>query len=250
MKPKGMSEKHLAAIFDVDGTLITGDSLERIFIRYLWRYGEIGWRDLARTFANGASEIITQPKSLHQVIASGKTYLRDKQADRIRRIAADCFEQQIKLRLLPAAIARLKWHQECGHQVMLLSGTLEMLIEPLAASLGVTNFAATSIQTRENLLTGQINGLHVYGADKLNCLHKALSKPESGIIDLSRSFAYGNSYADRYLLAATGNPVAANPDRRLRRFAEKRGWMIEDFTRSKSVNSPGINNLNGISDCY
>ena len=47
--------------------------------------------------------------------------------------------------------------------------------------------------------------------------------------DLKRSFAYADSFADRHLLAMVGHPVATNADAALRKIAESRGWIIEEF---------------------
>lgn len=242
------SDKHLAAVFDVDGTLIANDSLERIFVRYLWRYGEINWSDLARASVQSASRFLIERKSAQEIMASSKLYLRGKSASHLQRVATDCFEQQIRHRLLPAALARLKWHQECGHDVMLLSGTLSALIEPLAAWLNVSHFIGTEMEVMAQQLTGRIQGLHPYGTAKIICLKSALRENLKGRIDLSRSFAYGDSYADRYLLAAVGNPVAANPDRRLRKLARQRGWMIEDFAAGYSALTTTDSRFSNLSD--
>ena len=218
-----MSTKHIAAIFDVDGTLIAHDSLERIFIRFLWRYGELRVGDLARLFG-GAIKALAEGRS---PLKANKAYLRGKSAERVARLARDCFEQEIERRLLPSAIERLRWHQRAGHHVVLLSGTLDLLLAPLAEYLGVEACTGTEIEIVNQCLTGRIVGLHPYGAAKAECLTKINCK---ATFDLARSFAYADCYADRYLLAAVGHPVATNPDRRLRRVAERHGWMIEDFT--------------------
>ena len=47
--------------------------------------------------------------------------------------------------------------------------------------------------------------------------------------DLSRSTAYSDSYSDVPFLEAVGHPVAANPDRKLRRIAAERGWPVVQF---------------------
>src|SRR6185295_14377940 len=114
-----MNTKRIAAVFDVDGTLIANDSLERIFIRFLWRYGELRASDFAR-LAGGAWSALSAGRS---PLKANKAYLRGKQAQRIGRLARDCFEQELARRLLPRAVARLRWHQQAGHCVVLLSGT-------------------------------------------------------------------------------------------------------------------------------
>src|SRR4029453_7989814 len=66
-----------------------------------------------------------------------KAYLRGKDSTRLRLLARECFENEVERRLSPEAVDRLRWHQSAGHLVILLSGTLDLLLEPLAAGLGV-----------------------------------------------------------------------------------------------------------------
>src|SRR5438552_16234404 len=114
-----MNTKRIAAIFDVDGTLIANDSLERIFIRFLWRYGELRASDLAR-LAGGAVSALASGRS---PLKANKVYLRGKQVNRMERLAWDCLEQEIARRLRPGAIALRRWHQCDTHDGVLLSGT-------------------------------------------------------------------------------------------------------------------------------
>jgi HAD superfamily hydrolase (TIGR01490 family) len=218
-----MTTRRIAAVFDVDGTLISHDSLERIFLKFLWRYGELRLQDLAH-LAGGAFDALAAGRP---ALKANKAYLRGKDVNHLRRLGRDCFEQEVARRLLPGAVGRLRWHQRAGHCVLLLSGTLNLLLEPLAEHLGVHARLGTELEVAGQRFSGRIAGAHPYGAAKAECL-AAMNR--AGAFDLAHSFAYADHYADRYLLAAVGHPVAANPDRRLRRTAERQGWMIEDFT--------------------
>jgi HAD superfamily hydrolase (TIGR01490 family) len=217
-----MDNGRIAAIFDVDGTLVAGDSLERIFIRFLWRRGELGWRDLLCFGVNALDALFTG----RSPFKANKAYLRSKNISRIRRLARECFDLEIARCLLPGAIDRLRWHQSSGHFPILLSGTLDLLLEPLAEYLGVSARIGTELETEGRIFTGRIVGIHPFGQRKAESVG---FMKRLGLFNLKRSFAYANSYADRYLLAQLGYPVATNADARLRRLAEKRGWMIEDF---------------------
>src|SRR5262245_1131834 len=128
-----MNDKRIAAIFDVDGTLITDTTLERIFIRFLWRRGELGWRELTNWIVASVKGAATGRPRMKAI----KAYLRGKDSARIRRMARECFESEIEPRLASEAITRLRWHQSAGHFVILLSGALDLLLEPLAEYLGV-----------------------------------------------------------------------------------------------------------------
>jgi len=46
--------------------------------------------------------------------------------------------------------------------------------------------------------------------------------------DLASAWAYGDAWADRFLLGGVGHPVAVRPGRRLRRFAVMSGWEMID----------------------
>jgi HAD superfamily hydrolase (TIGR01490 family) len=217
-----MNNPRIAAIFDVDGTLVAGDSLERIFMRFLWRRGELKARDLAG-FAAGALSALATGRS---PLKANKSYLRGKDASHLRRLARECFELEIAPDLLPDAIDRLRWHQNAGHLVILLSGALDLLLEPLAEHLGVSARIGSELEVEGRFLTGRIVGLHPYGVAKAECL---MAMNRIGLFNVKRSFAYADSYADRHLLDYIGHPVATNADRRLRLLAESKGWMIEDF---------------------
>lgn len=217
-----MSKQTIAAIFDVDGTLIAGASIEARFISFLWRYGELTARDLAH-LGVGAWQAIIKGRS---PIRANKGYLRGKNKERMKLIAEDCFNQEIKRHLLPRAVERLRWHQESCHTTTLLSGSLDLLLEPLALHLGVSTHIGTKAETDGDQLTGQIAGEHPYSNAKVTCLNSLCANYS---FDLARSFAYANHYTDRHLLATVGHPVAANPDRRLCHFAQRHGWLIENF---------------------
>ena len=51
-------------------------------------------------------------------------------------------------------------------------------------------------------------------------------------LDLSHAWFYSDSIADAPLLAEVGHPVCVNPDRKLRRLAQQRGWQIADWGHS------------------
>ena len=217
-----MNKQPIAAIFDVDGTLLGGASMEVRFLQYLWRYGELRVSDIRRL----AAGIFRTAAQGHAIIRANKAYLHGKPLDHYRRLAQDCFDQHIRHHLLPKAVARVRWHQQQGHCVVLVSGTLDLLLEPLALHLNACTRIGTKIETEGNALLGKIAGVQPYDKGKATTM-LALNQVRN--FDLAKSFAYGNHFTDRYLLGVVGHPVATNPDYRLRGFAAKHGWMIEEF---------------------
>ena len=74
--------------------------------------------------------------------------------------------------------------------------------------------------------TGRLDGRVNHGREKAR---RVAMFVETRTIDLSRSYAYSDSVSDLPLLEMVGNPVAANPDARLRAVASDRGWRVMDF---------------------
>jgi HAD superfamily hydrolase (TIGR01490 family) len=229
-----MNRRRIAAIFDVDGTLIADTSLERIFIRFLLRRGELGWRELINWIAASLKAVARWKSAAGRCarLKAIKTYLRGKDPIHLRRLARECFESEIEPRLSPEAVDRLRWHQNAGHFVILLSGALDLLLEPLAERLGVYARIGSELEVEEKRFTGRLAGAHPFGEKKAECL--ATINRAAGF-DLKSSFAYADSFADRHLLTMVGHPVATNADMALRKIAESRGWMIEDFDKHKAT---------------
>jgi hypothetical protein len=80
---------------------------------------------------------------------------------------------------------------------------------------------------KDGKYTGALE-FYAYGESKAEAIQEIA---EAEGIDLSESYAYSDSITDRPMLEAVGHPVAVNPDRDLRKLAEKRGWQIRDFRR-------------------
>jgi HAD superfamily hydrolase (TIGR01490 family) len=122
-------------------------------------------------------------------------------------------------------IARLRWHQEQKHLVLIASGTFTPSLQVLGKRLGVANLIGTGIETRNGRYTGRIFPPVIKGADKLAQIHAHLS--QRGLkVDWPASYAYGDSYSDREFMQLVGHPVAVHPEDRLRALAVSKGWEI------------------------
>jgi phosphoserine phosphatase len=85
---------------------------------------------------------------------------------------------------------------------------------------------AAQPEVEDTRLTGRLIDGPLSGKRKADAMHQA---GDSLGIDLEQSYAYADSYADREFLECVGHPVAVNPDRRLRRVAQRRGWSIRNW---------------------
>jgi phosphoserine phosphatase len=86
---------------------------------------------------------------------------------------------------------------------------------------------ATKAKIKDGKYTGELE-FYCYGEGKAEMIGKVAAEQ---MLDLTGSYAYSDSITDLPMLEAVGHPVAVNPDRELRREAERRGWKIRDFRR-------------------
>jgi HAD superfamily hydrolase (TIGR01490 family) len=152
-----------------------------------------------------------------------RRYARVRQSD-LERWAEKEGERFWNPRLFPEALEKLDEHRAQGHRIVLVSGGIEPVLRPLADALGVDALLATRPEVNGTHFTGRLIDGPLNGERKAQGMREL---SETLGVDLDRSYAYGDSYADREFLETVGNPVAVNPDRRLRKLAQRRGWPIQ-----------------------
>ena len=215
----------IAAVFDVDRTLLPGTTAERLFLRYLLARRELGLREVLRTAWFVFRRAPADPRPWRQA-RRHRPYLSGKEVALLEDLGQRCFDDVIRPRLAPAGERRVADHRAAGHLTVLLSGSLPYLLRPMAAALGVDEVIGSVMATRGARLTGRLDGVHPYGRDKLRLMEQFAA---ARAIDLPRSYAYADHHTDEHLLAGVGHPVAVNPNQRLRLAAEARGWPIESW---------------------
>jgi HAD superfamily hydrolase (TIGR01490 family) len=125
----------------------------------------------------------------------------------------------------PEVVARLREHQAQGHLIVIASATFVPSLEVLGQRLAVSDLVGTGVEIADGRYTGRVLPPVVKGLDKLAQLQDHLGDRLRDI-DWDASFAYGDSYSDRFMLERVGHPVAVHPDDQLRGLASTNGWEI------------------------
>src|SRR5262245_3513493 len=158
-----VSPASLAALFDVDNTLIPGEACEVRFFRYLWRRKLVGWRELRRSLV----WLIRQGSALTiHPLRERKVYLEGKDPSVIENCAREFFEDEMFGALSGKGRDRLEAHRQSGHQLILISGAPDFLITPLAAALNVPTLFAARIERVAGRYTGAVLPPLPYGMGK------------------------------------------------------------------------------------
>jgi alcohol-forming fatty acyl-CoA reductase len=222
----------IAAVFDIDGTLLPAPSLELRLLAHLGLNGEIRigavgkWLrslavQLSRT-SRGNSELSARPLLLDE----NKEYLAGVRISAAQNWIAREFAD---LEFFSEALAILDWHRRRGHAIVLISGTLAPLahaVGTLLAGDSEIRVRATELESDGDRWNGHVSGDAICGPAKEKA-QKRLAAEHN--FDLSRSCAYADSVKDRWLLGAVGRPVAVNAGPRLVRHARRCGWRLENW---------------------
>ena len=103
---------------------------------------------------------------------------------------------------------RMRWHQEQGHVVILVSASLGAYLHPLGDLLEVDAVLCTELEEKDGLLTGKLVGQNCRGKEKASRVQKWCQ--ESGIASEDLVYAYGDSSGDTELLELFSEPTWVN----------------------------------------
>ncbi len=157
----------------------------------------------------------------------GFPYLRGIQRTTLEEIAEDSFEGRLKGDLFEEAVMLVRQRRAEGRRVILATSSIDLIVAPLAAHLGVDGMLATTLQFEDGVCTGRIAGTPMFRREKKN---RVLAYLASEGVSASECSFYSDSIYDLPLLEEVGRPVAVNPDFRLRRIARRRGWPIVNLS--------------------
>ena len=222
-----------AAFFDLDRTLISGSSAF-VFATAARRAGLMGARQLAR---DGLSALTFK---LRGASDDKSAAVRDRILGAVAGMRQDdlvALNAEVLPRLLdkirPEARRLLDLHRHAGRATYIVSASPVEIVEPLAATLGMTGGIGTRSVVVDGVYTGELAGPFCYGPGKVEAMAEVARWDG---LDLAQCYAYSDSASDLPMLEAVGHPVAVNPDGTLERHARRRGWPIVHFSqRTRAV---------------
>lgn len=215
------------AIFDLDNTLLAGDS------DYLWgrflveneivdpqRYERENLR-FYRDYQEGRLDIFEFLAFQLRPLAENEPALLYTLRDRYLR-------EKIEPIVLPAAERLLAQHRGDGDTLMIITATNRFITDPIARRFGVENLLATELEERDGRFTGRPSGTPSFREGKVSRLREWLAAHD---LDLAASWFYSDSHNDIPLLALVDHPVAVDPDPILAQAARHRGWPTISLRR-------------------
>lgn len=226
-----MSEdKIVLAIFDFDGTLTEGhmwtgiaryhsqNKIKRsVLYYYLFSHLPI-WFAAKLKIYNDEKNRIKWGADLPSLI---KGFTREDALKLFEWLADDYFMPLLR----PDTIRELEAHRKQGHKTIILSGMFNDFLDVMMPRIGVDYVVGTKLETVNKVYSGRIIGPLCFGQEKARYLAEFIREKQLNV-DLNRSSAYADSIYDVPVFRMVGHPVAAYPDKELRRAALKYKWPI------------------------
>jgi HAD superfamily hydrolase (TIGR01490 family) len=216
---------HIAAFFDFDETLLDTKSgrlgIQWLRDRRLVPFGYILKVLVANLFYQRR---LLSDKRMVEIML---TFYRKKRLVDFQKGADDFYKAYLKPHLAPEILSRVQSHKKKGHLLVLISGSVRYLLEPVVKDLEFDHLLCTDLEVDKNgLMTGKPAGLVCVDHNKKKLTIKLAQQLE---LDLERSYAYGNHHSDLPLLETVGNPHVVEPDSILEKIAHQRSWPILNY---------------------
>lgn len=215
----------IGAFFDFDETLLQVAS-GRLGIQWLWdrRMVPLGYIlkiYLANFFYK--CHLLSDEHMVRTLL----TFYKKKRLTDFEKGAEDFYREYLKPHLAPRILSRVNFHKNENHLLILISGSVRYMLEPVTKDLKFDHLLCTDLEVDgDGLMTGKPKGLVCVEQNKKRL---TLKLAENIGLDLGKSYAYANHQSDLPLLETVGHPHVVEPNTILEKVAHQRSWPILTF---------------------
>lgn len=208
------------AIFDLDNTLLAGDSDHSWGVFLVKK--QLVDADIYRQandkfyadYKNGSLDI-------RAYLQFSLTPLTRHSMAELEKLHAEFMRDHIEPLMLPKAEALLQHHRDQGDHLLIITATNGFVTRPIATRLGVRDILATDPEVVNGRYTGNFVGEPCFQAGKITYLHEWLKHHQHS---LEGAYFYSDSINDLPLLEQVDHPVVVDADERLAAIARERNW--------------------------
>lgn len=219
-----------ASYFDVDGTLVA-TNLVHPALFYLFNRATplqvargVG-RTLLRAPAMAVAELVDR-RTFNELLFQSYEGVSE---DRLEILADEAFAKVIQPSVYAHARSLVDKSRAAGHEIVLISGTLDFILKRLADHLGGATLISNRLEMKNLYATGKLLRPVVAGPQKARLIRDHARQQGH---DLDDCFGFSDSYSDLPMLSVVGHPAAVNPDARLRLLAKAYSWPTLNLSKA------------------
>ncbi len=210
------------AIFDLDNTLLAGDS-DYLWGRFLGENGYVDTEAHQKENDRYYDEYLKGKLDINEFL---EFQFRPLSENDMKTILAwrECFiNTKICPAMLPKAIDLIENHRNIGHELLIITATNSFITAPIAELFNIKHLIAAEPELVNGQYTGKLSGTPSFAEGKVTRYEQWLQENnfEAGI-----SWFYSDSHNDIPLFNKVTHPIAVDPDDALKAEAEKRDWSV------------------------
>lgn len=210
------------AIFDLDNTLLDGDS-DHLWGQFLASQGIVDGEAYERENQRFYDEYKAGQLDIFEFLAFSLKPLADTDPDTLGQLHQRFMHSHIMPIIDRKSRELLDKHRQQGDVLLIITATNRFVTEPIAKELGVEHLLATDPEMLNGRYTGRVSGIPCFQEGKVKRLDAWLASTHHS---MQGSWFYSDSLNDIPLLERVDHPVAVDPDETLAQHAEMKGWPI------------------------
>ena len=210
------------AIFDLDNTLLAGDS-DHAWGQFLVEVGAVDPAVFKKVNDRFFEDYQNGRLDIGEYLRFALEPLAQTPSEQLFKWRTDFFKSRIKPIILPEGQKLISKHKAQGDSLLIITATNHFITQPIADYLGIDELIATLPEKKDGKYTGNFTGTPSFQEGKITRLDEWLREKN---VSLEGAYFYSDSHNDLPLLRRVDVPVAVNPDPILQKEAEDKGWKI------------------------
>ncbi len=211
------------ALFDLDNTLLAGDS-DYEWGQFMCDRGVVERGSYEAQNRGYYEQYKAGTLDIHEYLGFALRPLANHTAEELAGWHAQFMRARILPMITPAARALVGKHLGAGELCAIITSTNSFVTGPIAREFGIEHLIATEPELRAGRYTGRVAGTPCFREGKLVRLEEWLARIGRRLSDFDATSCYSDSHNDLPLLERVSRPVAVDPDETLAREAARRGW--------------------------
>lgn len=210
------------AIFDLDNTLIGGDS-DHLWGEFVCARGLVDSAAFSALNDQFYADYQSGSLDIDAYLRFALAPLKGQSPDVLAAWHHDFMSTMIAPIMLPKAQQLIANHRNSRDDLLIITATNAFITRPIATALGIEDLLACEAEIENGLYTGEPTGTPSYKEGKVTRLEEWLRGRD---ISLEGAYFYSDSHNDLPLLEQIDKPIAVDPDDTLLARAQEAGWPV------------------------
>jgi len=216
------NEFNRLAIFDLDNTLLNGDS-DALWGQFIARHGHLDREEYEKENQRFYDEYKAGSLDIFEFLAFSLKPLSQLTMEELATLHHKFMQQCILPIISPQARELVENHRNNGDTLLIITATNKFITAPIATEFDIDNLLATEPEIVNNRYTGKVSGTPCFQDGKVTRLNEWLTKTGYHLQD---SYFYSDSHNDIPLLEKVSTAIAVDPDETLQEYAKQKNWQI------------------------